>query len=218
MGYALQVTGQLWHNGWHEHNLKRYDGELKAASRSRTGKKNKSKASASQSNSILLPDYATFDCYLIDLLNPVSPRPHRLAALFEMLPAWLRFLESRGLIDADQHAQSLSELGDLAASLVEFWHSYSSESAPRLAAERWPERVPRTPPTDASQPFVTPESRQHRSRDQDDDDPKCRMGPGLVDLGHVAEVILMDAVYKMGWYLLLAWFCQAGVKDDPTPP
>jgi hypothetical protein len=90
-------------------------------------------------------------------MNPLSPRPHRLAALLEMTPAWLRFLESRGLIDADQHAQTLSQLSDLAASLVEFWESYSSEPAPRVAAERWPERVARTPPAGASQPLIAPE-------------------------------------------------------------
>ncbi len=60
-----------------------------------------------------------------------------------MIPAWLRFLETRGLIDAEQHAQTLGELRPLAASLVEFWQSYNSEPAPRLAAERWPERVRR---------------------------------------------------------------------------
>ncbi len=136
------AKGELARDQIQSYLLKRYDGELKAASRSRTGKKNKSKAGASQSSSILLPDHASLDRYLMDLLNPFSPRPHRLAALFEMIPAWLRFLETRGLIDAEQHAQTLDELGDLSASMAEFWESYSSEPAPRLAAERWPNRVP----------------------------------------------------------------------------
>ncbi len=135
------AKGELARDQIQTYILQRHDGELKDASRSRTGKKNKSKASASQSNSILLPDNATLDRYLADLVNLFNPRPHRLAAMFEMIPAWLRFLETRGLIDAEQHAQTLEELRPLAAGLVKFWQNFNSEPAPLLAVERWPERV-----------------------------------------------------------------------------
>jgi hypothetical protein len=135
------AKGELARDQIQSHILKRYDGELKAASRSRTGKKNKAKASASQSNSILLPDNATLDRYLADLVNLFSPRPHRLAAMFEIIPAWLRFLETRALIDVEQHVQTLNELRPLAGGFVKFWQNFNSEPAPRLAAERWPVRV-----------------------------------------------------------------------------
>ncbi len=48
---------------------------------------------------ILCPDPDTFDRYLATMMNIMSSRFYRSLACFESVPAWLRFLESTGLID-----------------------------------------------------------------------------------------------------------------------
>lgn len=49
---------------------------------------------------VLCPDRTTFDAYLADLLAITNSRVFFAAATLALLPVWLRFLESRGLLDA----------------------------------------------------------------------------------------------------------------------
>ena len=60
------------------------------------------------------------------------------AALFEMIPAWLRFLEARELIDAAQRERTLTGLSSLVPTLIEFWDHFASDPELRRAATRWP--------------------------------------------------------------------------------
>jgi hypothetical protein len=60
--------------------------------------------------------------------------------LFEIVPAWLRFLESRGLIDADQHARTLEELRPLHADLLRLMESDDEDPALFHALQTWPAR------------------------------------------------------------------------------
>jgi len=48
---------------------------------------------------ILCPDKPTFERFLVQKMNIISVRLYRALACFESIPAWLRFLESKGLID-----------------------------------------------------------------------------------------------------------------------
>jgi hypothetical protein len=49
----------------------------------------------------LCPDWATLDRYLARLMGFLSARVFPAAALFELTPAWLRFLQARGLLETD---------------------------------------------------------------------------------------------------------------------
>jgi hypothetical protein len=73
------------------------------------------------------------------LLNTLTGRVHVAAALLELLPSWLRFLEARGLLDAEQREATLREIVDLPESLGEYWADDPTDPAPAQALARWRE-------------------------------------------------------------------------------
>jgi hypothetical protein len=78
-------------------------------------------------------------------LGFMSGQYHAAAALYEIVPAWLRFLESRGLIDADRNARTLEELRPLHASLLHVMQSYRDDPALHHSLETWPAAPEETP-------------------------------------------------------------------------
>ena len=86
---------------------------------------------------ILCPDRETLDHYLAGLLNFINPQHYDVAATFELVPAWLRFLESRQLIAAPQRLATLRELHGLAAQLQELWKRYPDDPALQSQMENW---------------------------------------------------------------------------------
>ena len=56
-------------------------------------------------------------------MNFINPQFYKAAATFELLPAWLRFLESRGLIDAAQHRETHQTLQSLVPSMRQIWEN-----------------------------------------------------------------------------------------------
>lgn len=89
---------------------------------------------------LLCPERVTFEVLLSRLLGPLNGLYHTAAALFELVPAWLRFLESRRLIDADQHAKTLKELRPLHADLMRLMESYDDDPALAHSLRAWPAR------------------------------------------------------------------------------
>ena len=87
----------------------------------------------------LCPDRATLDHYLADLLGFPSVRHHAAMATFELTPAWLRFLESRGLLEADLRQRTIDELRPLAADLREASEAWRADPALAAAMARWPD-------------------------------------------------------------------------------
>lgn len=75
----------------------------------------------------LCPDRATLDFQLARLLEFLNPRPYRAAALFELIPPWLSFLESKGLLDAEQRKDVLGELEPLSRQLPGIVERYADE-------------------------------------------------------------------------------------------
>ena len=73
---------------------------------------------------------------------------HIAAALFEIIPAWLRFLESRGLIDTDRHARTLEEIRPLHADLLRLMKSYRDDPTLFRDLQTWPARPVETNPLD----------------------------------------------------------------------
>ena len=70
---------------------------------------------------------------MLDFLNPFH---YRVAAAFEIVPAWLRFMESRGLIDADERARGIRDLAGMADDLRAAFDKFPDPALP-LALERW---------------------------------------------------------------------------------
>ena len=68
---------------------------------------------------ILCPDRQTLDRFLGELLDFINPQFYKAFALFEIIPAWLRFLESCALIDTQRKTATLRDLDEIRQSLVE---------------------------------------------------------------------------------------------------
>ncbi len=58
----------------------------------------------------LCPERVTLDVHLAGLMGPMNGLYYPVAALFQAMPAWLRFLESRRLIDAGTRTKVTAEL------------------------------------------------------------------------------------------------------------
>lgn len=86
----------------------------------------------------LCPDRATLEVYLSRLLHFAKPQPYPAAALFELTPAWLRFLVARGLLTNTQQEATLQALRGMETEMAAFWRENSSDPALATAAERWP--------------------------------------------------------------------------------
>jgi hypothetical protein len=60
------------------------------------------------------------------------------AALFQAIPAWLRFLESRRLIDAETGKKVMAELLPLHTTLLRFWEQYTDDPHLYRQGQGWP--------------------------------------------------------------------------------
>ena len=78
---------------------------------------------------ILCPDRKTLDCFLARNLDFMCPQPYRAAALFELTPLWLAFLESRGLLGAERRRQTMEELTSLADNVSSIVERYTDDPA-----------------------------------------------------------------------------------------
>lgn len=85
-------------------------------------------------NSVFEP-YLTSFC--ISPAAPLNQLYYRASALFKIIPAWLRFLEMRQLIDADVRIQTLGHLGHQADSLGQIFNEYIFDPNPRQGLDAW---------------------------------------------------------------------------------
>jgi hypothetical protein len=90
---------------------------------------------------VLCPDRETFQRYLDRLLVAGNPQPYRAAALFELMPAWLRYLEAHGLIEAQQRQRSLQEVAALSGDMVAIWSNYTADPALLEAVQKGSEAL-----------------------------------------------------------------------------
>lgn len=95
---------------------------------------------------VLIPDSERLDRFMSGLLGMMNQLYYRTAAFFEIIPAWLRFLESCGLIDAEARARAIGSLAGLAGTLDRILDKFRADPAPRQACERWQEQANRTLP------------------------------------------------------------------------
>lgn len=90
---------------------------------------------------LLVPDPERLEHYLAGLLDMMNQLYHRAGALFEIMPPWLRFLESRRLIDAEMRMQALDDLAPLGDKLRRVLETFTDDPSPRQTLESWPENA-----------------------------------------------------------------------------
>jgi hypothetical protein len=87
----------------------------------------------------LVPDHERLDRYLGSLLGFLNQLYYHAAALFGLLPGWLRFLESRHLIDAALRVQTLHDVESLVGPLCQVCGNFADDPTPHQALLRWRE-------------------------------------------------------------------------------
>jgi len=85
----------------------------------------------------LLPDRASVETLLGSYLTVFNANPHKAAAIFELLPAWIRFLAGLGLVTEGDVKTAISDLRGLDDTMQTLWTSYPSDPAPLQAAMEW---------------------------------------------------------------------------------
>lgn len=131
------TKGELARAQIYQYILKRHDGDLdppEARPKPIRGKKHKS--SHSSPHHPLCPNRKTLDHFLADLINFFNPQYYKAAATLELTPAWLRFLESRGLITTEQREQTLADLRGLDTEFSKVVQT-NSDPALRTAMDHW---------------------------------------------------------------------------------
>jgi hypothetical protein len=133
------AKGELARAHIYQYILNRHDGELEPHEpliRPKGSRKHKS--APHRPPHPLCPDRNTLDHFLAELLYFINPQYYKAAATLELIPAWLRFLESRQLIDVEQREQTLFELRGLDTEFLKAIKDYP-DPALRLAMENWRE-------------------------------------------------------------------------------
>ena len=86
----------------------------------------------------LCPERVTLDAYVSGMLGMMSQRHYAAASLFQAIPAWLHFLESRRLIDADTSAKVTAELRPLHDQLLGIWKQHTQDPNLYRQEQAWP--------------------------------------------------------------------------------
>jgi hypothetical protein len=86
----------------------------------------------------LCPERVTLEVHLTNMSGMFSQRSYTLAALFQAMPAWLRFLETRQLIDDSIRTKVVEDLLPLHASVLKLMKSSKDDPTPARQLEEWP--------------------------------------------------------------------------------
>jgi hypothetical protein len=93
----------------------------------------------------LCPDRVTLDVFLGGMLGVFNVLIHPSAAVFQAIPASLRFLESRRMIDADARRKVANELLPLHVTLAKYWQSCKDDPTLERQGQAWPSDAARGP-------------------------------------------------------------------------
>jgi hypothetical protein len=95
---------------------------------------------------LLCPDRERLDTFLAENLQILNHQPHKVAAAMELIPAWMRFLETQGLLDAILRKETLENLKPLAGCLLKAFDTLrSSDPTLHEALKRWSEDFDKEP-------------------------------------------------------------------------
>jgi len=87
----------------------------------------------------LRPSRASLDAFLARRFQPpFTWEPYAAVAALALVPAWLRFLESRGLLAADLHARTIEKLRPLAIEVKGLVSEHEQDQALSFALAAWP--------------------------------------------------------------------------------
>jgi len=85
--------------------------------------------------SMLIPERKGIERYFKDMESPQYP----IAATFELIPGWLRFMVFKGLISVDDARKAIQELWGTDVKIYEFLKEYISDPTPAEAIRQWRE-------------------------------------------------------------------------------
>jgi hypothetical protein len=141
------AKGELGRRELHRFILDRRDGRLEyresmlqSAQRDidrRKGRRLPPKRKYRGYENMLVPYRERLDRFFAGLLDMMNQLHHRASVLFEIIPAWLRFIEMHGLIDAEVRMQTLGDLVPLLKSLRRIFSQYNDDPGPCQALEGW---------------------------------------------------------------------------------
>ncbi len=92
-----------------------------------------------QPEHMLCPDRERLDRCWARLFDPVTANSHIVAATMELIPAWLRFIESQGLIDSELRDRTLRNLEPIAGVLRKKFAEDHTDPALAQATSHWNE-------------------------------------------------------------------------------
>lgn len=149
LGYLRREEGVPYTRGEvaraciHEYIWERFSGELEPEmGRAEKAHLRKLSKGPPQPGKVLWPDRGTLDRYLAGMLSFFNLQYYKVAATFELVPAWLRFLESRQLLDAQRHAGIRGEMGKLRGDLEKLFNKFQEDPAPARNIQRaWEQGV-----------------------------------------------------------------------------
>jgi hypothetical protein len=101
---------------------------------------------------LLCPDHGTLDRFLAGYLGFLNFQYYPAAATMEMVPAWLRFLKTRGLIDAEQQNRTFEALSDLKNQLIKIFENFKEDPSLREGLKSWGLEAPQSPPAEVGNP------------------------------------------------------------------
>jgi hypothetical protein len=138
------TKGELARHQIYTYIIERFHGELdsqesrwQATPRPRRQKRRSQPKRRHQPRHLLCPDHAIFDRFLAGTMHVINPQWYKTAATFELIPAWLCFLEWRGLIDAEQHAQTHEALEPIRDAIGPLWEQYQEDLGLRQSLQAW---------------------------------------------------------------------------------
>jgi hypothetical protein len=86
----------------------------------------------------LAPDSDTLQRFLAKLLNYDPVRPYPAAALYTLLPTWLRFLQARHLLTPAEASAVQDDLAGLKADLHSYFANLAGDEGLATAVAQWP--------------------------------------------------------------------------------
>jgi hypothetical protein len=131
--------GRLAYRRIYKYLVQRHAGELEPEENIfETTRRGRAKPKSHPPEHWLCPDRGTFDRFLARSFHILSAHYYEAVTALEVVPAWLRFLETRQLITADQRARTLQALRGLDTELLKILKTYP-DPALAYAIEQWRE-------------------------------------------------------------------------------
>ena len=125
------AKGDLARQSIEQYILERHAGELEPDDSPLTrskGRKTLSVVRQPPANP-LCPDRATLDHFIARRFAFMSSHYYQAAATLELVPAWLRFIEGRGLLTAEQRARAMADLRRLVDEAAPIWENGTGNPA-----------------------------------------------------------------------------------------